>query len=208
MCILLGYPVAWLLANLSNRTSNLLLILVLLPFWTSLLVRTSAWKVMLQNQGVINDLLVWIGLITDDSRLEIINNQFGTIVAMTHILLPFMILPMYSVMKTIPPSYLRAAKSLGATNWTAFWRVYFPQSVPGIGAGSILVFILAIGYYITPEIVGGTDGIFISNRIAYHISSSLNWGLASALGAILLGVVLILYWVYDKIVGIDNVKLG
>ena len=199
---------AWLLANLSNRTSNLLLILVLLPFWTSLLVRTSAWKVMLQNQGVINDLLVWIGLITDDSRLEIINNQFGTIVAMTHILLPFMILPMYSVMKTIPPSYLRAAKSLGATNWTAFWRVYFPQSVPGIGAGSILVFILAIGYYITPEIVGGTDGIFISNRIAYHISSSLNWGLASALGAILLGVVLILYWVYDKIVGIDNVKLG
>ena len=173
----------WLLANLSNRTSNLLLILVLLPFWTSLLVRTSAWKVMLQNQGVINDLLVWIGLITDDSRLEIINNQFGTIVAMTHILLPFMILPMYSVMKTIPPSYLRAAKSLGATNWTAFWRVYFPQSVPGIGAGSILVFILAIGYYITPEIVGGTDGIFISNRIAYHISSSLNWGLASALGA-------------------------
>ena len=208
MCILLGYPVAWLLANLSNRTSNLLLILVLLPFWTSLLVRTSAWKVMLQNQGVINDLLVWIGLITEGSRLEIINNQFGTIVAMTHILLPFMILPMYSVMKTIPPSYLRAAKSLGATNWTAFWRVYFPQSVPGIGAGSILVFILAIGYYITPEIVGGTDGIFISNRIAYHISSSLNWGLASALGAILLGVVLILYWVYDKIVGIDNVKLG
>jgi putative spermidine/putrescine transport system permease protein len=208
MCILLGYPVAWLLANLSNRTSNLLLILVLLPFWTSLLVRTSAWKVMLQNQGVINDLLVWIGLITEGSRLEIINNQFGTIVAMTHILLPFMILPMYSVMKTIPPSYLRAAKSLGATNWTAFWRVYFPQSVPGIGAGSILVFILAIGYYITPEIVGGTDGIFISNRIAYHISSSLNWGLASALGAILLGVVLLLYWVYDKIVGIDNVKLG
>jgi len=208
MCILLGYPVAWLLANLSNRTSNLLLILVLLPFWTSLLVRTSAWKVMLQNQGVINDLLVWIGLITEGYRLEIINNQFGTIVAMTHILLPFMILPMYSVMKTIPPSYLRAAKSLGATNWTAFWRVYFPQSVPGIGAGSILVFILAIGYYITPEIVGGTDGIFISNRIAYHISSSLNWGLASALGAILLGVVLLLYWVYDKIVGIDNVKLG
>ena len=112
---------------------------------------------------------------------------------MTHILLPFMILPMYSVMQTIPPSYLRAAKSLGATNWTAFWRVYFPQSVPGIGAGSILVFILAIGYYITPEIVGGTKGVFISNRIAYHISSSLNWGLAAALGTILLAAVLILY---------------
>ncbi|MEX5597701.1 ABC transporter permease [Pseudophaeobacter sp. C1-32P7] len=207
-CILLGYPVAWILANLPTRSANLLMILVLLPFWTSLLVRTSAWKVMLQQQGVINDVLIWLGLVADDARLVMINNQFGTIVAMTHILLPFMILPMYSVMQTINPSYLRAAKSLGATNWTAFWRVYFPQSVPGIGAGSILVFILAIGYYITPEIVGGTKGVFISNRIAYHISSSLNWGLAAALGAILLVVVLVLYWAYDKIVGIDNVKLG
>ena len=207
-CILLGYPVAWILANLPTRTANLLMILVLLPFWTSLLVRTSAWKVMLQQQGVINDVLVWLGLVADDARLVMINNQFGTIVAMTHILLPFMILPLYSVMQTIPPSYLRAAKSLGATDWTAFWRVYFPQSVPGIGAGSILVFILSIGYYITPEIVGGTTGVFISNRIAYHISSSLNWGLAAALGTILLVVVLGLYWAYDKIVGIDNVKLG
>ncbi|WP_324752834.1 ABC transporter permease [Roseovarius sp. Pro17] len=207
-CILLGYPVAWLLANLPARQANVLMILVLLPFWTSLLVRTSAWKVMLQQQGVINDVLVWIGLVDDSNRLIMINNQFGTITAMTHILLPFMILPMYSVMQTINPTYLRAAKSLGATNWTAFWRVYFPQSIPGIGAGSILVFILSIGYYITPEIVGGTKGVFISNRIAYHISSSLNWGLAAALGTILLAVVLALYWCYDKIVGIDNVKLG
>ena len=207
-CILLGYPVAWLLANLPMRQANLLMILVLLPFWTSLLVRTSAWKVMLQQQGVINDILVQLSLVSDDARLIMINNEIGTIVAMTHILLPFMILPMYSVMQTIPPSYLRAAKSLGATNWTAFWRVYFPQSMPGIGAGSILVFILAIGYYITPEIVGGTKGVFISNRIAYHILKSLNWGLAAALGTILLVAVLILYWTYDKIGGIDNVKLG
>ena len=207
-CILLGYPVAWLLANLPMRQANLLMILVLLPFWTSLLVRTPAWKVMLQQQGVINDILVQLSLVSDEARLIMINNEIGTIVAMTHILLPFMILPMYSVMQTIPPSYLRAAKSLGATNWTAFWRVYFPQSVPGIGAGSILVFILAIGYYITPEIVGGTKGVFISNRIAYHILKSLNWGLAAALGTILLVAVLVLYWTYDKIVGIDNVKLG
>ena len=207
-CILLGYPVAWLLADLPLRTANVLMILVLLPFWTSLLVRTSAWKVLLQQQGVINDTLVWLNLVADDSRLQLINNQTGTIIAMTHILLPFMILPLYSVMKTIPPSYLRAAKSLGATNITAFRRVYFPLSVPGIGAGSILVFILSIGYYITPEIVGGTKGVFISNRIAYHISSSLNWGLAAALGSILLAVVLVLYWLYDKMVGIDNVKLG
>lgn len=208
LCLLLGYPIAWLLANLPMRTSNLLMILVLLPFWTSLLVRTSAWKVLLQQQGVINDILVWLGMISNTGRLELINNQLGTLIAMTHILLPFMILPLYSVMRTIPPSYMRAAKSLGATDWTAFWRVYFPQTIAGIGAGAILTFILAIGYYITPELVGGTQGTFISNRIAYHISSSLNWGMAAALGTILLTLVLVLYWVYDKIVGIDKVKLG
>jgi putative spermidine/putrescine transport system permease protein len=207
-CLIFGYPIAWLLANLPLRSSNLLMILVLLPFWTSLLVRTSAWIVLLQQQGVINDVLVAIGIIDDNNRLQMMFNQTGTIIAMTHILLPFMILPLYSVMKTIPPSYVRAAKSLGATDWTAFWRVYFPQTIPGIGAGAILVFIVAIGYYITPELVGGTSGIFISNRIAYHISSSLNWGLGAALGVILLTLVMALYWTYDKIVGIDNVKLG
>ena len=208
LCFLLGYPVAYLLASLPLRTSNLLLILVLLPFWTSLLVRTASWKVLLQQQGVINDVLVWSGIIDNAGRLVMINNATGTIIAMTHILLPFMILPLYSVMKTIPPSYLRAAKSLGANDWTAFWRVYFPQSVPGVGAGAVLVFILSIGYYITPELVGGTSGIFISNRIAYHISTSLNWGLAAALATLLLVVVLALYYTYDRIVGIDNVKLG
>ena len=137
-----------------------------------------------------------------------INNKFGVIIAMTHILLPFMILPLYSVMKTIPPTYVRAAKSLGANDWTAFWRVYFPQSVPGIGAGAILVFIMAVGYYITPELVGGPSGMFISNRIAHQWNVSGNWGLVGALGTILLVAVLVLYWVYDKVVGIDNVKLG
>jgi len=207
-CILLGYPIAFLLATLPTRSSNLLMILVLLPFWTSLLVRTSAWKVLLQQQGVINNILVWLGVVGDDGRLALINNMTGTIITMTHILLPFMILPLFSVMKTISPSYVRAAKSMGATDWYAFRRVYFPNTIPGIGAGSILVFILSIGYYITPELVGGTKGVFISNRIAYHISSSLNWGLAAALGSILLVAVLILYWAYDRIVGIDNVKLG
>jgi putative spermidine/putrescine transport system permease protein len=207
-CLLLGYPIAWLLASLPLRSSNLILILVLLPFWTSLLVRTAAWKVLLQQQGVINDILVWTGLVADNARLVMINNATGTIIAMTHILLPFMILQLYSVMKTIPKTYVRAALSLGANDWTAFWRVYFPQTVPGIGAGAILCFILSIGYYITPELVGGTTGTFISNRIAYHISSSLNWGLAAALGTMLLAFVLVLYWLYDHIVGIDNVKLG
>ena len=208
LTILLGYPIAFLLASLKTRTSNLLMILVLLPFWTSLLVRTSAWIALLQKEGVINDFLVGIGLLGDDSRLQMIHNQAGTIISMTHILLPFMILPLFSVMKTIPPSYMRAARSMGATPFTAFRRIYFPNTVAGIGAGGILVFILSIGFYITPALVGGTDGTMISNFIAYHISESLNWGLAAALGTILLLLVLALYILYDKIVGIDNMKFG
>ncbi len=208
LCLILAYPIAYLLSTLPARSSNLLMILVLLPFWTSLLVRTSAWIAILQQEGVINDLLVWAGLLADDNRLAMIHNQVGTIVAMVHVLLPFMVLPLYSVMKTIPPSYLRAARSLGANPFTAFVRVYMPNTVPGIGAGAILVFIIAIGYYITPALVGGQSGTLISNLIAYHLESSLNWGLAAALGAILLGGVLVLYLLYDKIVGIDNMKLG
>ncbi len=208
LTVLLGYPIAYLLATLKTSTSNLLIILVLLPFWTSLLVRTSSWIALLQKEGVINDFLFAIGLISDDGRLAMIHNQTGTIVAMTHILLPFMILPLFSVMKTINPSYVRAARSMGATSFTAFRRVYFPNTIAGIGAGGILVFILSIGYYITPALVGGTQGTLISNFIAYHISGSLNWGLAAALGTILLLLVVALYILYDKIVGIDNMKLG
>ncbi len=208
LCLVLGYPISYLLATLPTKTSNLLIILVLLPFWTSLLVRTTSWIVLLQQEGVINDMLVWIGLIADDNRLRMIHNQIGTIIAMTHILLPFMVLPLFSVMKTIPPSYMRAAKSLGATPALAFWRVYVPNTVAGIGAGGILVFIISIGYYITPALVGGTKGTLISNFIAYHMQVSLNWGLAAALGAILLALILVLYLLYDKLVGIDNLKLG
>lgn len=208
LTILLGYPIAYLLASLKTKTSNLLMILVLLPFWTSLLVRTSSWIALLQKEGIINDVLVSIGIISDNARLSMIHNQTGTIIAMTHILLPFMILPLFSVMKTIDPSYVRAARSMGATSFTAFRRIYFPNTVAGIGAGGILVFILSIGYYITPALVGGTQGTLISNFIAYHISESLNWGLAAALGTLLLLLVLALYILYDKIVGIDNMKLG
>ena len=208
MTLILGFPIAYLMAILPTKSSNMLLIFVLLPFWTSLLVRTTAWIALLQQQGVINELLVFAGLVGTDNRPQMIHNQFGSIVAMTHILLPFMVLPLFSVMKTIPKSYVRAAVSLGAHPWLAFWKIYFPNTVPGIGAGAILVFILAIGYYITPELVGGTEGTFISNRIAYHISGSLNWGLGAALGVILLGVVVALYLIYDKVIGIDNMKLG
>lgn len=208
LCILLGYPVSYLLATLPMKTSSLLMIMVLLPFWTSLLVRTTSWIALLQQEGVINDLLVWLGVINDDNRFQLIFNKTGTTIAMTHILLPFMILPLYSVMRTIPGSYMRAARSLGANPLVAFVRVYMPNTVAGVGAGSILVFILAIGYYITPALVGGQSGTFISNFIANHISVTLNWGLAAALGVLLLAIVMILYFLYDKIVGIDNMKLG
>lgn len=208
LTLILGFPIAHLLAVLPLRYSNLLMILVLLPFWTSLLVRTTSWIVLLQSQGVINDLLVATGIVGEDGRVQLIYNQIGTIVAMTHILLPFMVLPLYSVMRPINPTYVRAARSLGATSWTAFRRIYMPQTVPGIGAGSLLVFILAMGYYITPALVGGSTGQMISNLIAFHMQKSLNWSLAAALAALLLGGVLLLYWLYDRLIGIDNLKLG
>ena len=207
-CALLGFPIAYLLAHTETKTSNMLLIIVLLPFWTSLLVRTPAWIALLQHNGVVNDFLVAIGLIDNDHRLVMMYNMFATLVAMTHVLLPFMILPMFSVMKTIKPNLVRAALSLGATPWTAFWKVYFPQTIPGLGAGFLLVFILAVGYYITPALVGGQSGQLISNIIAFHMQKTLNWSLASAIATLLLIGVLLLYWLYNRLVGIDKMKLA
>ena len=226
-CLLLAYPVSYLLATLPMRTSNLLMICVLMPFWTSLLVRIVAWMIMLQQNGVVNDTLVGIlpcfeGMVNlpffgetnldlcfgDEDRIPMMYNFTGTIIVMTQVLLPFMILPIYSVMRGIPPSYMKAAQNLGATPTRAFIRVYMPQSVPGIGAGCILVFIVAIGYYITPELVGGKDGLMIGNFVAREMQQTLNWGLAAAMGAILLSAVLILYWAYDRLIGIDNLKMG
>ena len=207
-CFLMAYPIAHLLATLPMKYSNLLMICVLLPFWTSLLVRTASWMILLQQNGIINDFFVWIGLVSDDNRIEMMFNKTGTYVAMTQILLPFMVLPLYSVMKTISPSLMRAGKSLGGTPFVAFWKVYFPLTIPGIGAGCLLVFILAIGYYITPALVGGASGTLISNQIAFHMKSTLDWSFASAMGLMLLTGVLVIYWLYNKVVGIDNIKLG
>ena len=208
LCFLMAYPIAHLLATLPMKYSNLLMICVLLPFWTSLLVRTASWMILLQQQGIVNDFFVFIGLVPDDARPEMMFNKTGTYVAMTQILLPFMVLPLYSVMKTISPSLMRAGKSLGGTPFVAFWKVYFPLTIPGIGAGCLLVFILAIGYYITPALVGGASGTLISNQIAFHMKSTLDWSFASAMGLMLLAGVLAIYWVYNKLVGIDNIKLG
>jgi putative spermidine/putrescine transport system permease protein len=206
LTLLLGYPIAYLLAGLPTRISNLLLILVLLPFWTSLLVRTTAWLVLLQTYGVINDFALWVGLL--DERVQLIYNRGGTVLAMTHIQLPFTILPIYSVMKTISPTHVRAARSLGAGPFYAFWRVYFPQTVSGIAAGCLLTFILALGYYITPALVGGPNDQMVSYFVAHYTNRELNWGMASALGAGLLAITLVLFFIYNRLIGIDRMKLG
>jgi len=198
ICLLLGYPLAYFLAHAPARWGNLLLIMVLLPFWTSMLVRTVAWVVVLQTEGVLNSLLLALGLI--DERIQMVFNRFGVVVAMVHILLPYMVLSLYSVMKSIPPAYVRAARSLGANAAVAFWRVYVPQTLPGVFAGVLLVFILALGFYVAPAILGGANDQMVSFYIADHLNNSLNWGLAAALGALLLIGVMTLYAVYARVI--------
>src|SRR5690554_888568 len=206
LCIVLGYPLAWYLSQAPARKANMLMIFVLLPFWTSLLVRTTAWIALLQTNGVVNSVLQALHII--DAPLEILYTRAATVIAMTHILLPFMILPLYSVMRGLDPSYMRAALSMGSRPLGAFVRVVLPLSLPGLSAGALLVFIISVGYYITPALVGGTDGQMISNLIAFHMQQSNNWGLAAALGTLLLALILALYWTYDRLVGARNIRLG
>lgn len=204
-CLLLGYPLAYWLSTMPERRANLFMILVLIPFWTSILVRVAAWMVLLQSEGLVNKTLSWLHLI--NAPLELIFNRTGIYISMTHILLPFMILPLYSVMKAIPPTYLRAAISLGSHPFAAFWKVYVPQTYPGIGAGALLVFILALGYYITPALLGGANEQMVSYYVAYFINDVINWGMACALGALLLAATLLLYGVYRRFAKID-VSMG
>jgi putative spermidine/putrescine transport system permease protein len=213
--LLLGYPVAFLLATLPQRTASIMMIFVLLPFWTSLLVRTTAWSILMQDGGVMTQFMSFTGITWLLNALGLVDGEptlyktrFATILAMTHIQLPFTLLPIYSVMKTISPTYMRAARSLGAKPWYAFWRVYMPQTIPGVSAGCLLTFILCLGYYITPALVGGPADNMISGFIADAMNSENNWGKAAALGSMLLTATLILYYVYNKLVGIDNMKLG
>ena len=197
-CLLLGYPLAYWLSTLSPRQANILMILVLVPFWTSILVRSAAWIVLLQSNGLVNRSLLELGFINEP--LPLLFNRIGVIIAMVHILLPFMILPLYSVMKSVPATYLRAAVSLGSSPLAAFFRVYVPQTYPGIGAGGLLVFILSIGYYVTPALLGGADDQMLSYYIAQYTNVTVNWGMACALGAVLLSATLVLYAVYRRVV--------
>jgi putative spermidine/putrescine transport system permease protein len=206
LCLVFGYPVAWLLANLPAKSSNRLMLFVIVPFWTSVLVRTTAWYVLLQPGGVINSLLMGLGLTTHP--LPLIFNRAGVLIGMTHVLLPYMILAIYSVMKSVSPVYVRAAQSLGAHPFTAFVRIYMPQTLPGVGAGCFLVFVLALGYYITPALLGGAGDEMISQLIAIQTNTQLNWALAGALSAYLVIFTAIFYFLFNRIVGIDRLRFG
>lgn len=196
VAILLGYPLAYWLSLLPERRANLMMILVLVPFWTSVLVRIAAWIVLLQNNGLLNRALMGLGL--TDAPVPLLFNRLGVVIAMVHILLPFLILPLYSVMKTVPPNYLRAAISLGSTPLAAFFKVYVPQTYPGVAAGGLLVFITSIGYYVTPALLGGPGDQMLSYYVAQYTNVEVNWGMAAALGSVLLATTLALYAVYRK----------
>jgi len=206
LCLVAGYPVAALLASLPTRQAAVLLAFVLLPFWTSLLVRTAAWVVLLQREGIVNTALLGLGLI--DAPVQMIFTRFAVVLAMVHILLPFMILPLYAVLRAIPPELTRAALSLGAAPWRVFLRVTWPLSRPGVAAGSLMVFIQALGYYITPALLGGASDQMISWFIAFYASRTVNWGMAAALSALLLVATAALFAVYARLAGEARVRLA
>lgn len=199
LTLVLGFPLAYWITTLSKRRANLVIICILIPFWTSVLVRIAAWIVLLQRQGLVNKALISTGI--TDAPVALLFNRVGVYIAMTHILLPFMILPIFSVMQSVPNTCQRAAISLGSHPFAAFWRVYVPQTYPGIGAGTLLVFIIAIGYYITPALLGGASDQMISYYVAYFTNQTINWGMASALGFILLIGTLLLYSLYRRLSG-------
>ncbi|RWN99149.1 ABC transporter permease [Mesorhizobium sp.] len=203
--LILGFPLAYLIASVPKGLAAILIVAVLLPFWTSILVRTAAWTVLLQKFGLVNDLLLWLGVA--DDRLDLMYSRIGLIIAMTHIQLPFTLLPIYSVMRTIQPSQMKAAYSLGAKPFTAFRRVYLPQVFPGVMAGCLLTFILCLGYYITPALIGGASDQLISNFIASYVNVELNWEMAAALSFILLVFTLALFGIFARILGLDRLKL-
>lgn len=202
ICVLVGYPLAYFLSQLPERVANLCMIAVLLPFWTSLLVRTYAWLVLLQRTGLINTWGMKAGLWSEP--LPLVHNQTGTLIGMVHVLLPFLVLPLYGAMRAIDRDLLRAASSLGATPSQAFAKVFLPLSVPGLTAGGMIVFILCLGFYVTPAVLGGGKVTMVSNRIADNIEVFFNWGAASALGVVLLVMTFMLLWLAGRLArGVD-----
>lgn len=204
--LILSYPVAYLLSSIRSARANLLIILVLIPFWTSILVRTYAWMVLLGRDGIINRALIWLGFTSHP--VQLLNTTFADYIAMIHILMPFMILPLYSVMRGIDRNLMMAAGGLGARPRQAFRRIFFPLSLPGIAAGCLLVFILSLGFFITPALVGGPKDLMISVLIEQQVDSLFNWPFASALAAVLLVGTLIVFFIFNKILGVEKIFGG
>lgn len=206
ICAVLGYPLAYFMSQLSNRWANICMIGVLIPFWTSLLVRTYAWLVLLQKKGVVNSLAIDIGLISEP--IKFVHNTSGTLIGMVHIMLPFLILPLYANMKAIDKDCLKAASSLGATPTRAFWTVFFPLSIPGLLAGLLIVFVLCLGFYVTPAVLGGGKVIMAAMKISSNIELYFSWGAASALGVVLLTVTIAILFAASKLISIDQISGG
>jgi ABC-type spermidine/putrescine transport system permease subunit I len=203
LCLALGYPLAYLLATLRPRAARLLMIVVILPFFTSIIVRTYAWMVLLGSNGVVNQYLTWLGL--TEAPLPLLYNTGGVLIGMTYVLLPYMILTVYSVMRGIDPAFVRAAHSLGASRWQAFRRVFLPLSMPGIAGGTLLVFILSLGFFITPALMGGPSDVMIAMLIEREVEFTLNWSFASALAVVLLALTLVGFVGYNRIVRLERI---
>jgi putative spermidine/putrescine transport system permease protein len=202
LSLLIGYPLAYLMTTTSARARGVLMSLILIPLWTSLLVRTFAWIVILGRNGIVNKLLIGVGLI--DQPLKLLYNMLGVQIGMVHVLLPFMVFPLYGVMSRIDPGLVRAARSLGAAPRMAFRHVFLPLSLPGVAAGCVLVFLLAVGFYITPALLGGPGQITLATLIAMMINALLNWGFGATLSLLLVTVVAALFVVFSTLMGLDR----
>lgn len=206
ICILVGYPLAYFLALLPSRWAGIFMLAVLLPFWTSLLVRTYAWLVLLQKNGMLNDFAMHIGLW--DSPLKLVHNMTGTLIGMAHIMLPFLVLPLYGAMKKIERDLMHAAANLGASPVKAFWKVYFPLSLPGMVAGSLIVFVLCLGFYVTPAVLGGGRVIMVATQITAILENQFDWGAASALGVVLLVATILVLYIAGRLFKFDAALFG
>jgi len=204
ICAMLGYPLTYFMSQLPRKWAGLCMIGVLIPFWTSLLVRTYAWLVLLQKKGIVNTILVDLELIS--APIKFVHNTSGTLIGMAHIMLPFLILPLYANMRTIDKDCIRAAASLGATPSRAFWTVFFPLSIPGLLAGLLIVFVLCLGFYVTPAILGGGRVIMVAMKISSNIELYFSWGAASALGVVLLLFTLLILFLASKLVSMDQIS--
>jgi putative spermidine/putrescine transport system permease protein len=202
--LIISYPVAWLLVILPRNWAQILFAVILLSMWTNLLARTYGWMVLLQRTGVINRTLMDLGLITEP--LPLINNLFGVTIGMTYIMLPYVILPLHATLSGIDPAIMQAAAITGAKPRQIFWRVLLPLSLPGIGAGGLMVFVMALGYYVTPALLGGTTNMMLAELIAQQVQSLLNWGLGSAAAFILLAVTLVFFAIYVRLIGLGRIR--